>query len=476
MVPLLGSMTAMPMTRLRVRNHRNANSTPAATVAEAILAALSRSTVDYHASPPLVSIGERTDRPSWLSDLLGESSIAIPPEHPVDNAAVVLVELPQVSGNRREDSSVARDRLSVALEQGYCSLVPGGLLVLHPGEEEPGARAWSRNQSLPTVDDVGIALFRAGFVDPRFISSSDGRLFVLARRGLDLPPTERPQVLSVVLPVYNERATFETVMGELLLKAIPDIEIEIIVVESNSSDGTRDVVVGFKDHPRVTLVLEDRPRGKGHAVRAGLDRARGDIVLIQDADLEYSLDDYENLLDPIRRFETSFVLGRRTNPTGSWGVRHFEAQQLASRFMNVGHIAFAALFNACYRQHLKDPFTMYKVFRRDCIADMVLECDRFDFDWELTAKLIRAGYSPMEIPVKYHSRSFSEGKKVRVLGDPWSWIVACARYRRAPVYKNESATYGTESLRLPSTSFQESASSTTAQSEGVDSFRGPSTA
>jgi glycosyltransferase involved in cell wall biosynthesis len=362
------------------------------------------------------------------------------------------------------------------LEQGYRSLVPGGLLVLHPGEEEPGARAGSRSELLPTVDGIGISLFRAGFVDPRFISSSDGRLIVMARRALDLPPSERPEVLSVVLPVYNERATFETVMGELLLKEIPGMEIEIIVVESNSSDGTRDVVIGFGDHPRVTVVLEDRPQGKGHAVRAGLDQARGDIVLIQDADLEYSLDDYEKLLEPIRGFETSFVLGRRTSPKGSWGMRHFEAQQLASRFMNVGHVAFTALFNACYRQHLKDPFTMYKVFRRDCIAGMVLECDRFDFDWELTAKLVRAGYSPLEIPVSYHSRSFSDGKKVRIFGDPWSWIVACVRYRISPIYEREPAPYGADELCLPLISYQEPASSAAVQLEGVESFRGSTTA
>ena len=197
----------------------------------------------------------------------------------------------------------------------------------------------------------------------------------------------------------------------------------------------------FADHPRVTVILEDRPQGKGHAVRTGLARARGDIVLIQDADLEYDLDDYERLLEPIERFEASFVLGRRVSPSGSWGMRHFEAQHLVSRIMNVGHIAFAALFNTVYRQHLKDPFTMYKVFRRDCLTGMLLECNRFDFDWELTAKLIRAGYHPVEIPVSYRSRSFSEGKKVRLFGDPWTWIVACARYRVAPIYDGLSVTY-----------------------------------
>jgi hypothetical protein len=358
--------------------------------------------------------------------------------------------------------------MDTALEQGYRSLAPGGLLVLSPGKG-PGGRGAGTTRT--TVDELGTALFRAGFVDPRFVSCSDGTRIVLARRGLDRPPSERPQILSVVLPVYNERTTFESVMDGLLAKSIPDMAIEVILVESNSTDGTREMAVAYGTHPRVNLVLEERPQGKGHAVRSGLARARGDIVLIQDADLEYDLDDYEKLLDPIRRFEASFVLGRRGSPGGSWGMRHFETQQLASRVMNVGHVAFAALFNAVYRQHLKDPFTMYKVFRRDCISGMVLECDRFDFDWELTAKLIRAGYIPLEIPVSYHSRSFSEGKKVRLFGDPLSWFVACARYRFAPVFEAPSVPYGTDDLRPPFTSGRDAAVGSTTEPRGTGPVR-----
>jgi hypothetical protein len=92
------------------------------------------------------------------------------------------------------------------------------------------------------------------------------------------------------------------------------------------------------------------------------------------------------------------------------------------------------LFNLVYEQRLKDPFTMYKVFRRDCLTGINLECDRFDFDWELTAKLIRRGHIPIEIPVWYHSRSFSEGKKISLLSDPVSWVKACFKYRFVPLY------------------------------------------
>lgn len=331
------------------------------------------------------------------------------------------------------------------LSDAFDALEPGGLLVIQLTGRR-ARRSRSRGPAAAPTDPIGTALFRAGFVDPRFVTTKDETLWVLARRGLDEPPTRRPQVLSVVLPVFNERATFGTVMEGLLAKSIPGMEIEIILVESNSTDGTREQVEALADDPRVTAIFEERPRGKGHAVRAGLARARGDFVLIQDADLEYSLDDYEALLRPLRDYEASFVLGRRLSPHGSWGMRRFEAQLLISRAINVGHVIFLGLFNAVYRTRLKDPFTMYKVFRGDCIAGMVLECDRFDFDWELTAKLVRAGYSPVEIPVTYHSRSFSEGKKVRLLRDPWTWVVACARYRFAPIYGHLPSDYATGDL------------------------------
>jgi glycosyltransferase involved in cell wall biosynthesis len=277
-------------------------------------------------------------------------------------------------------------------------------------------------------------LFKSGFVDTR-IESKRGIITASAVRGEALPPTDRPLRLSVVMPVYNERETFRTVFKELLAKSIPNTEIEIVLVESNSTDGTREDVLALADDPRVTLILEDEARGKGHAVRAGLRKVSGDVILVQDADSEYDMDDYEKLLEPIQSFAASFVLGERECHAGRWRMRHFEQQQHMSWLMNVGHVAFLTLFNTVYGQRLKDPFTMYKVFRRDCLTDVYLECNRFDFDWELTAKLIRRGHVPVEVLVRYHSRSFSEGKKVSLLGDPLSWIRACFKYRFTPIYR-----------------------------------------
>jgi hypothetical protein len=97
--------------------------------------------------------------------------------------------------------------------------------------------------------------------------------------------------------------------------------------------------------------------------------------------------------------------------------------------MNFGHWFFTTLLNVCYLVRLRDPFTMYKIFRRDCIHGLPFECNRFDFDWEIVIKLIRRGYVPVEIPVNYRSRSFKEGKKVSVIRDPLTWLRALVRFR-----------------------------------------------
>src|SRR4051812_48242176 len=127
-----------------------------------------------------------------------------------------------------------------------------------------------------------------------------------------LPPLAHvPPVLSVVVPVFNEAATARAALDAILAKEVPGWRIEVIIVESNSTDGTRDIVKACAGRERVRLLFEDAPRGKGHAVRAGLALATGDVILIQDADLEYDLDDYDTLLAPIAARRQSFVLGSR---------------------------------------------------------------------------------------------------------------------------------------------------------------------
>ena len=242
-------------------------------------------------------------------------------------------------------------------------------------------------------------------------------------------------LLSVIVPVYNERATFRQLMDRLVAKQIDGVDIEIIIVESNSTDGSREEVADFTAHPRVKVVFQDRPAGKGNAVRAGLARAAGDIVLFQDADLEYEIDDYDDLLRPICLYQRNFVIGSRHVKGSAWKIRDFNDAPVLSQVFNLGHVVFLGLLNGLYGQSLRDPFSMFKVFRRDCIAGLDFECNRFDFDFEIVIKLLRKGYRPLEIPVNYHSRSIQEGKKVTMIRDPLQWLRALARFRRSELYQ-----------------------------------------
>ena len=246
-----------------------------------------------------------------------------------------------------------------------------------------------------------------------------------------LPPT--PLTLSVIVPIFNEASTLRTALDAIVAKSVVGWEIELIFIESNSTDGSRAIVETYCSHPRVTLLLEDKPRGKGHAVRAALARATGNFILIQDADLEYDLNDYEKLLAPLASGERTFVLGSRHGPGDGFAMRKFDDQPFHAFLLNSAHWTFTLLIDISLGIWLKDPFTMYKVFRRDALNGLTLKRNRFDFDWELLIKLIRAGHRPIEIPISYNSRSFKEGKKIRMFRDPLTWIVAWAKARFGPL-------------------------------------------
>jgi len=248
-------------------------------------------------------------------------------------------------------------------------------------------------------------------------------------------PYPSTPLLSVIVPVYNERATVAELLDQVLAKSIEGVNIEVIAVESNSTDGSREIVRTYEKHPRVRVILEDKPRGKGFAVRTALQVAQGDVVLFQDADLEYDVNDYDALIAPILQHRSNFVLGsRHTETNSSWKIRSFVDSPALSAYFNFGHALLLWMFNVVYSQNLTDPFTMFKVFRRECLYGLRFECDRFDFDNEIVIKLLRKGYKPLELPVNYVSRSIQEGKKVTLFLDPLRWIRALLKFRKAPLY------------------------------------------
>ncbi len=361
----------------------------------------------------------------------------------------------------------------------------GSLMVVSPTTDSSAARRfgtswWAFKRSnlfYFSADTLQSILVKAGFGDPLIspdrslaslnylrqrLEANPGRSWryrwlrtatsitpVLRNRTFRLPygrtrllvrPKEYPRipVLSVIVPVFNEAATFVELIEQLLAKTIDGVEIEVIIIESNSTDGSRDLVLRYQHHPRVRVILEDKPRGKGHAVRAGLKTATGDIVLIQDADLEYDINDYDALIAPILQYRHNFVLGSRHNSgRNNWKIRKFEDSPALGTFFNIGHLFFLTLFNTLYSQRLSDPFTMFKVFRRECLYGLKFETNRFDFDYEIVIKLLRKGYQPRELPVNYVSRSIAEGKKVTIFRDPITWIRAMLKFRKSPLYEQE---------------------------------------
>jgi Glycosyl transferase family 2 len=309
------------------------------------------------------------------------------------------------------------------------------------------------SQLLRLAEPLGLSLIKQARVtthrSPRYVAERvlDGRArsqalarFVPATPSLPLqtglkvalfgrtPRPESQERLSIILPVYEEASTIRQVIEALLEKPLR-IEKELIIVESGSRDGTREIVAEYASRALVQVIYEAGPRGKGHAVRSGLRAATGSIVLIQDADLEYDLDDYDALLEPILQRRASFVLGSRTLGADDWKVRRFAHGALSGLLLNLAQVGFAKTFNALYQQRTTDVNTMFKVFRRSCLDAFTLESDGFELDIELVCKLVLAGHAPLEVPVNYVARDFSQGKKIRFLRDAWPGYAAFFKYR-----------------------------------------------
>ena len=234
--------------------------------------------------------------------------------------------------------------------------------------------------------------------------------------------------ISVLMAAYNEEITFEKAVRDLLkvLKSLP-CSHELIIVESNSTDNTRHLATKLQSELGYRLILQQQALGKGFAIREALLHKTGDVFLIYDADGEYNPEDLPNLLSPIASGATSFVLGTRHQD--GFAMREMSDYKAKSIIMNYAHKFFTFLINLFFGTKLTDPFTMFKIFRSEVFDDVELVSNRFDLDWELVAKAIRRGSHPIEVPVIYVSRSFSEGKKIRFFYDPITWIIALIRFR-----------------------------------------------
>jgi hypothetical protein len=251
------------------------------------------------------------------------------------------------------------------------------------------------------------------------------RVAVFGRAQLEEQTREK---LSIVMPVFNE-ARFAAQVIEAVLGKPLKIDREVIIVESNSTDGTREIVKTFEGRPGVKVVYEEKPRGKGHAVRTGLQHVTGTIVLIQDADFEYDIDDYDALLEPILQRKTMFVLGSRSLGLDDWKVRKYDTTPIKGFALNFAQVMFAKTYNVLYQQRTTDVNTMFKVFRSECLDGLDLVGNGFELDIELACKLARNGNSPMEVPVNYAARGFEDGKKIRFWRDAIPSYLTLFRFR-----------------------------------------------
>jgi glycosyltransferase involved in cell wall biosynthesis len=209
--------------------------------------------------------------------------------------------------------------------------------------------------------------------------------------------------LSIIMPSYNEASAIGTVLDNLAAVDLGPVEKEIIVVDGESTDGTKAILERYAAAGRIRLIHEARRRGKGLALRTGLAQATGELVIFQDADLELDPREYPKLLQPILDGQADVVFGSRFLANGFRGSR-------VNRF---GNWLVTSLVNLLYGSALSDVETCYKLFRRELLTRLTLRCERFDFDPEVTIKTLRSGVRIHEVPVAYHPRTIAEGKKIR---------------------------------------------------------------
>lgn len=225
--------------------------------------------------------------------------------------------------------------------------------------------------------------------------------------------------LSIVIPVYNERATVATILERVEASGMAD---EIIVIDDASSDGTREVLAEIaRTHPKLKLLLHESNRGKGAALRTGIRAATSELILVQDADLEYDPRDYAALLQPIQDGSADVVFGSRFlgGPRRTTMFWHMVANQLLTLTTNI-----------LYNSILTDMETGYKLFKREVIQAIPLHSNRFDIEPEITAKLLKRKVRIFEVPITFNPREYSEGKKIR-MRDAFAAIWALLRYRIA---------------------------------------------
>jgi len=204
------------------------------------------------------------------------------------------------------------------------------------------------------------------------------------------------------MPVFNERDTLREILRQVRAVDLPGVEKELLVVDDGSTDGSREILVEESEAGGVRVLMHQHNQGKGAAVRTGVQQATGDIILIQDADLEYDPRDFPKLIQPIIEGRVAVVYGSR-----------FLGPRKAMLFWHMlGNKLLTLTTNILYNTILSDMETCYKCFRADVLKGVPLHARRFDFEPEVTAKVLKRGHRIFEVPISYYGREYQEGKKI----------------------------------------------------------------
>jgi glycosyltransferase involved in cell wall biosynthesis len=225
--------------------------------------------------------------------------------------------------------------------------------------------------------------------------------------------------LSIIIPVFNERETLREILQQVRAVELAGIEKEILAVDDGSTDGSREILAEEAETTDLRVFYHSANRGKGAAVRTAIEHATGDMILIQDADLEYDPRDYPTLIQPIVEGRVTVVYGSR-----------FLGPRKAMLFWHMlGNKFLTLTTNILYNAILSDMETCYKCFRADVVKDIPLRAKRFEFEPEVTAKVLKRGHRIFEVPISYYGREYHEGKKISWRDAPLAfWILLKYRF------------------------------------------------